>query len=202
MNKNNTFKEIWDEIKKHKRIAMSLHYAPDGDSFGSCTAIKYVLQRDLNAEVTLVSNDDLSENLKKMSFSKEIKFGKDISELDSKDFDLFLFVDSGTYKWFSGKQREKYELPKGVKVINMDHHPTNIYFGDLNYVDSKNPSTCSLFVDFFRNVNVKFDKELSNRLLLGVCTDSGFFTYDTNPGKALEDAAFLIKHGADYQNSI
>ena len=61
---NNSFEEIWDKLKEFKKAIITLHSGPDGDSLGSCTAMKYVLEKYLNYEVTLISYDKLSEALK------------------------------------------------------------------------------------------------------------------------------------------
>ncbi|MDO8508810.1 MAG: DHH family phosphoesterase [Nanoarchaeota archaeon] len=197
---NNSFNEIWAKIKKCKNIAMTLHSVPDGDSLGCCTAMKYILERDLICNVKLVSYDNVSENLSKLEYSKEVEFGKDISDLNLVDFDCVIFLDCGSWKNVSGKLGENFKLKNFI--INIDHHDSNSYYGNLNYVDSMAPSACSVLVDFFKSNGIKFDRELSRRLLLGVCTDSGFFEYDSLPEKALSDAVFLIGHGADYLNDI
>jgi len=98
--KNNTFEEIWSKLGRCKRVAMTLHSGPDGDSFGSCTAMKYVLERDLKIDVTLVSYDPLERNLSKLSFAKEIEFGKDVVDLDFKNFDAFLTEHLSNSKTF------------------------------------------------------------------------------------------------------
>ena len=41
----NTFEEIWKALKKSKKVLMSLHPSPDGDSLGSCVAMKYFLEK-------------------------------------------------------------------------------------------------------------------------------------------------------------
>ena len=202
IDKNNSLDEIWDKIKSCRKVAMTLHYGPDGDSFGSCTALKYVLERDIGIKVELVSYDNLSENMATIPFSKEVIFGTDISELDLEEFDAVLLIDGGNLGFFSSRLREKFTVSVKTFVINIDHHAVNTYFGTLNYVDPRNPSLCSLLIDIFKAKGINFDKELSERLLVGVCTDSGFFTYDSNPEKALADASFLISHGADYLNTI
>jgi len=194
--RNNAIEEIWEKIKSVDKIAMTLHYAPDGDSLGSCTAMKYFLEKHLNKKVTLVSFDKLSENLMTFPFAKEVQFDKDISELNSDDFDLYLFLDSDI-KNQSGKMTTKYVPPKDKLVINIDHHATNSFFGSLNYVDSSKPSACSVLIDMLTNLKIVIDKELATRLLLGVCTDSGFFTF-SNGKDALKDANFLIEKNADY----
>lgn len=196
--KNNSFAEILEKLKKCKNIAMALHSAPDGDSLGCCTGMKYFLERDLKCKVKLVSYDFFAENLNKLDYASEVEFGKDISGLNLADYDCVLFLDCGSEENIFGKSRENFNLNKAKFVINIDHHESNLYYGNLNYVDVKAPSACSVLIDFFKYVGVKFDKELSKRLLLGVCTDSGFFEYDSEPEKALKDAVFLIDNGADY----
>jgi bifunctional oligoribonuclease and PAP phosphatase NrnA len=194
MIKNNSFQEIWARLKKSKKVLLTLHYAPDGDSLGSCIALKYVLERDFKCQVTLISKDNLDETLMDMPYSKEIKFGVDISTLDLNNYDTTVFLDSGMMiRMF----KEKYSLPKNIFIINIDHHGTNDYVAPMNYIDAETPSTCSLLMQMFKSVGVKFDKELSTRLLLGLCTDTGFFMHNSNV--AITEASFLIGNGADYQ---
>lgn len=197
----NSFEEIWNKLKGFKKIVMTLHAMPDGDSLGSCTAMRYLLERDLKCKIELVSFDHLSENLREFSFSDEVKFGKDISEINSKDFDAILFLDCGSVSNISGKLKKDFVLPKDIFIINIDHHATNMFYGNMNYVDSRAASACSVLVNFFKEMKVKFDDELASRLLLGLCTDTGFFTID-NSAQALRDANFLISQGGNYDNAL
>ena len=200
--KNNSFQEIFDSLKNAKRILISLHPSPDGDSFGCCTAMKYFLERDFGAKVRLISPSPLAGNFAKLSFAREIEVGLDICDLDSNDYDVILLMDYGSLKSFSVKQMGRFSLPSSAFVVNIDHHAVNDYSGNLNYVDSTQPSACSLLLDFFISMHVTFDSFLAHRLLIGVCTDSGFFSYDINPNKALKDALFLIENGADYLDGV
>jgi len=198
MVKNNSFKEIWDKLKKSKKVAITLHCAPDGDSLGCCAAMKYVLERDLKCKVTLISYDRLDETLMTFAYINEIKFGTDITDLNLKDYDVTLFLDSGGT--ISGKLKESYVPPKDAFIINIDHHPTNPYNVSLNYIDESALSCCSVLMDMFKSMNVCFDKELSTRLLLGLATDSGFFIF--NPNKAISEAFYLINNGGDYESIV
>ncbi len=202
MGQNVSFQEIWDKLKSCKKIAMTLHNAPDGDSVGSCTALKYVLERDFKAEVSLVSYDPVSESFMNLPYIHEVQFGKDISDLDLSSFDAVIFLDGAYPGFFSGKLRNNFSIPESAFTICVDHHPGNTYFSSLAYVDTTSCSTCSLLLELFRSQNVKIDVNLANLLLLGICTDGGFFTFDTNPHQAVCDAAFLIEHGADYLNGV
>ena len=176
MIENNSFQEIWEKIKSSKKILLTLHSGPDGDSFGSCVAMKYVLERDLDADVTLVSYDEIDGVIRKLSVADEIEWGKDIEDFDLGEFDCLLALDTSILERL-GKRKKGYKTPEGLFVINIDHHVVveEEGYGDLNYIDAEAPSTCSILIKMFRELKIEFDKELSTRLLIGVCTDSRFF---------------------------
>lgn len=198
---NNSFEEIWNKLKGCKKVVMTLHYGPDGDSLGSCCAMKYVLERDLKAKVDLISFDSLPDELEDLPYKKEVQFGIDISDVDLKKYDAVLFLDVASLD-FASKLKNEYVLDKNIFSFNIDHHYIKDNFTTMKYADKDAPSACSVLVELFKSINVKFDTGLCNRLLLGICTDSGFFTYDTNPERALREALFLIDHSADYINSV
>ena len=194
---NNSFKEIYEKLKSSKKVILSLHRIPDGDSLSSCVSMKYFLERDFGCHVKLVSKDSFDEVFSDLKFSSEVDFGYDINKIDFSEFDLFVSLDSGSLEMmnFDESNRDK------IFIVNMDHHRTNPCFGDLNYVDSKRNSCSAVLIDFFKSMEINFDSELSTRLLLGVCTDSGFFT-NPNSEDALKDASFLIENGANYFDFI
>jgi len=156
-------------------------------------ALKYLIERDFDKKVKVISKDKLPKELYVFDFVKEIEFGKNVDDFNKDDFDLLITLDYGILKAFSIKGKTN------IFTINIDHHVSNDFFGDLNYV-KHSPSCCSILKDIFKELNFKFDKELSTRLLLGVYTDSGMFSHDD--GTALKDAVFLIENNADYINGI
>ena len=198
--KNNSFEEIWEKIEESKRILMTLHSAPDGDSLGACTSMKYVLEREFDKDVTIISGDAIPSNLQNLPFSKEVKVGVDISEIDFSDYDLLLTLDTATPEML-GRNKQGYKRPKDIFIINIDHHVTNFFYGDMNYVEVA-PSACSVLLELFKMRGIKFDKELSIRILTGICTDSGFFRYEMDLKRALTEAVFLIEQGVDYFKDV
>lgn len=179
---------------------MSLHPKPDGDSLGFCTALKYVLEKE-GKKVTLISQDEISENINNFYFSKEVAFKKSFDDYNLKDFDTLIFSDFASLKEYPEKVRKK-EFPKDMVTINIDHHDSNEYFGELNYVDKNAPSCCSVLFDLFKKVNINFDEKICKRLLLGICTDTNFGEFG-NSSESLEKMAFLIEKGKiDFQEEF
>jgi bifunctional oligoribonuclease and PAP phosphatase NrnA len=194
MEKHVSFNEIWNVFKNSNKISMSLHLAPDGDSLASCVALKYAIEKHLGKKVTLVSPDALDRTLGKLDYAREVEFGKNLNQLES--FDTIVFLDSSTPEVVLGKDST---TPPSHNIVNIDHHHTNKQFGTLNYVISTKASACSVLLQGFREIGLEFDKELSTRLMLGICTDTNFFSYSQ---ESVSEASFLIDHGADYMEIV
>ncbi len=194
--KNNSIEEIWKKLKSCKRILMTLHYGPDGDSLGSCTAMKYVLERE-GIKVKLLSKDDMDVVMKSYYLSKEVEFGKGVEDEHLKDYDLLLILDSGNLKQSVGRDKG---FKDNIFKISIDHHSSNDYYADMNFVNIKRSSCCSILLDIFKELKLDIDSELATRLILGIYTDTGFFAHDD--GSCLNDAAFLFNKGARYREIV
>lgn len=198
--KNNSEKEIWNRIKNSKKILMQLHSKPDGDSLGSCCAMKYILEKE-GLEIRLISKDELAGNISDYDFSKEVEYGVGLDDVSFEEFDTIIFLDQGTIELNSDEILDKLEKNK-EKIINIDHHEVNNFYGEYNYVIKESASCCSVLFDFFKTLGIKFDKNLSRRLLLGICTDTNFGEWGDS-GDTFEKMGILIKEGKiDYQNEF
>ena len=90
--KNNSLGEIVDKLKSAKKVLITLHTAPDGDSLSGCCSMKYILEKNFGCNVTLISHDPIDETLGSLDIAKEVEFGKDILDFDLKKFDSFNMV--------------------------------------------------------------------------------------------------------------
>ena len=192
-------KKIWKKIEESDNIITTLHSSPDGDSLGSCTAVKHAVEKETDNNVRIISFDQVSEDLQSFDYTEDVEFGTDIQDIDFEEYDLLIALDSPKPSRL-GKYKDSYDLPD-IDVINIDHHEANTFFGDLNYVDYDAPSTCSALIEIFKPT-ISFDKELSKRLYIGVATDTNLFQAFNNLSRALEEAGFLEKHGGDYKNQV
>jgi len=198
--KNNSFKEIYEKLASSKKILMTLHKGPDGDSIGSCAAMKTFLENQ-GKSVTLISSDNVSENYEGFYFIKEIEFGKTIEDFNLDDFDVVLILDSGV----TSQIKTTEEFLKTGFIINIDHHITNPFYGDLNYVDSEKPSTASVLMEFFETLETQkefkkgqiISEDIATKLAFGVYTDSRGLTA-RNAIQALKDVNKLVEKGARY----
>lgn len=202
MSVNNTPQQIWDKLKTFKNVVMTLHRGPDGDSLGSTTAFKYALEKNLNTKVHLVSGDPLPEWLATHKLAPEVDFSKDLSEVNWSDYDCLITLDSSSTDMLSAKLAKEFKLPENVFVINIDHHITNTYYGNLNYVTPECSSCGEVLTNFLKEINLSFDSELALRLLTGIASDTGGFRFGIKKPDIFQNAAFLISQGVNYDKDI
>ncbi len=165
---------ILEEIKKANKILLHLHPGPDGDSVGSSLAMMHVLE-GMGKSVTLIKGDSsLPQYLSVLpGFSKIVQ--KNFFEIDLSEFDLFLIQDSSTVKFVS--QLNEVVFPNTLKTIVIDHHASNVGFGDINLLVPTYPAVCQILFELFKEWGVSITEDISKCLFLGMYTDTGGFTY-------------------------
>src|SRR5207253_5991646 len=60
----------------------------------------------------------------------------------------------------------------GVKILNMDHHVTNLQFGDLKLLDTYAAACAEQVAIAFNELGWAVDAETAGYILLGVITDT------------------------------
>jgi phosphoesterase RecJ-like protein len=81
-------------------------------------------------------------------------------------------------------------------VITIDHHATGEPAGKIYWKDPTYPAAAEMVYDLLKYINVPFDKDLSQIVLTGICTDTGFFKYSNVNEKLFDDVGELVKNGA------
>ena len=82
-------------------------------------------------------------------------------------------------------------------VVNIDHHPSNIRWGTVHWVDPGASSTAELVMQLLKELGVAVDREIALCLYAGIVTDTGRFSYSNTTPFTHRAAAELIEGGAD-----
>ena len=177
-------------LEGKKRILISGHLSPDGDSLGSMIALARLLT---GAGYEAFATADLNA-LGKPGFLEGVSDLIPIRKLKrQKKFDLFIAVDCASFERMPPEVRPVAEkLPK----ICLDHHVTNDgTFADVSVVDSSASSTGELVWRFAKWNEWKLDRPIAEALWVALITDSGRFAYDSTQPGTLRAAGDLLKHG-------
>ena len=184
---NDEILKFKEQLKDANSIALISHLDPDGDNLGSLTALSKSLL-NLGKKVYPIEFDKIPENLK---FLPNLDL---LSENTDINIDMIICLDCANYERL-GNIDELFN--KARYRINIDHHQSNEFYGDVNIVKKGHSSTCELVFDVINEVNLPIDEEISMSLLTGISTDTGRFLYSATTADTLAKASKLVEYGAD-----
>jgi len=190
LNLNKIYFEINQAIKNSQEILLVTHINSDGDALGSILAF-YKFLIDQNKKVKMFTPTKPMREFSFLPFIDKIKNG--IFPFSYKKFDLIIFLDCGH---ISRAGIDEYlNLNSNFKTINIDHHPSNNNFADINLVEQRTSSTCEIIFDFFEYLKIKINSQLSTTLLTGIITDTDFFNHPNASSKTIQIASKLVSLG-------
>lgn len=186
---NDEILKFKEQLKDSNSIALISHLDPDGDNLGSLTALSKSLL-NLGKKVYPIEFDKIPENLK---FLPNLDLLSDNTDINI-NINMIICLDCANYERL-GKIDELFN--KAKYRINIDHHQSNEFYGDVNIVKKGYSSTCELVFDLINEINLPIDKEISMSLLTGISTDTGRFLYSATTADTLAKASRLVENGAD-----
>jgi len=185
--------DIVQRIGIFKKIAITFHTSPDGDSLGSALALLIGL-RKLKKDVYIISKEVIPQTFSFLPCSNEIN--SETSQL-LKDTECVIVLDCGDIKRINADlnmKNRKYEL------INIDHHLSNDLYGDINFIDTRSSAVGEIVYEVLRLLHVELDKEISTCLYTSLLTDTGSFRHSNTTALTHGIAGALINTGIDFSN--
>jgi len=179
------FRQVVEKFDSAQRILVACHLRPDGDAVGSMLGLGLAL-RSCGKQVQMVCEDVVPPSCRHLDGVTEVR------RKAEGEFDLVCVLDC------SDLERVGSVLGDRGKVdINIDHHPTNLDFAELNLVDVHAVATAEIISDLLAFWGVVITPPVAAALLTGLITDTiGFRTSNVKPS-TLRMAADLMECGAD-----
>ncbi|OGJ87222.1 MAG: hypothetical protein A2268_06750 [Candidatus Raymondbacteria bacterium RifOxyA12_full_50_37] len=175
-------------IARGKRFVVSTHVNPDADGVGACVALCWML-RKMGKSAQLVIIEKLPRNL---SFIEKI-FPVARSFTNAfQNADTFVVIDSSRIERTGVTQ-----APKGLSIINIDHHRDNSRFGDYNWVDPCAPATAEMVYSLISHYGFKPEKKIAEVLYAGILVDTGGFKFSNTQTRVFSVCARLAACGID-----
>ena len=178
--------EILDVIKSTDNILLLAHENPDGDAIGSLMSM-FSLLKTMDKKVDCVIPE----------IPETFLFLSDINETireSNKKYELAIVLDTASIGRV-GQTND--ELSRCKKVIVIDHHASNSYFGDINYVEEDTSSCCQVLYYMFKEWNIDINNDIGDALVTGMLTDTAGFRNDNVDKNTFLMAAELIDLGID-----
>ncbi len=184
---NKTLKDMKKMVEEASKIAIFTHESPDGDAIGSTLSV-YLALKQIGKEATMY----MPEHSRLFDFlpgAKEIK-----TELnENEQFDLAIALDCSDLKRLEGSEW----FENAANTIVVDHHGTNMMFGDINFVNSVSPACAQILITILEYFEIEITKEIGTCLVTGILTDTGGFQYEGVTPETYEFAGELLRVGVD-----
>lgn len=99
-----------------------------------------------------------------------------------------------------GGLKKLYEADKNLyatkPVVNIDRHPNNANFGQINVVDPASSSTCEIVANLLSNLGVELSTDIATNILNALYGATNLFQNPNSTAGAFELAARCVKAGA------
>ncbi len=161
--------EIARMLRKAESIAICSHVNPDGDTLGAAAAMKITLEK-LGKKVSLFCDGKVPDQL---AFLPGIS-GMQVPGDHEGPFDLMLSVDVSDEKRLGNCAKL---MKVSTHTAQIDHHPTNPLFMEVNSVDGNCPATCLMIREQIAALGIEPDRDTAICLYTGISTDTGNFAY-------------------------
>ena len=182
-------KKTAHQIKSSKNILLVSHTDPDGDSVGSLLAMGLAME-SLGKKITLFNESVIPAVYRFLPAMDRI-----VSELDNLDqFDTVIALDCSTMDRVGDIESE---LKKFPNIINIDHHPTNTEFGQLNLVNPDACATAEIVYKLIRYMGICITQPIAISIYTGILTDTGSFRFANTNENAFSICKEMVKYGVD-----
>ena len=186
MNNSPEIRQIVDAIRHRQRFVLSSHSRPDGDSIGSQLAMAYAL-RALGKDVVVVNADAAAGPL--MAFPGVAAIA--IADHAEGGFDAAIIMECGDLGRTGVKGLDRFF------VINIDHHPGNTGYGQINWFDPRAAACGEMVFDIVRELGIPLTVEIATHIYLAILTDTGSFHYSNISPRTFDICRETLEAGVD-----
>ncbi|OGH64630.1 MAG: hypothetical protein A2821_04220 [Candidatus Magasanikbacteria bacterium RIFCSPHIGHO2_01_FULL_41_23] len=187
--------EIYRRLLASTNVLILPHQRPDGDAMGAATALATFLDNHKIGWQIWCKTPPPS-GLLFLPHAKKVQTDPELWQHEK--FDTIVAVDSGDLV-YNGSAEYLARLPYHPTIINIDHHPTNKNYGDMNLVIPTASSTNEILYTFFLVNREPITMPMATSLMTGLLTDTGIFTNSATSKRALSVGSELIGRGADFR---
>jgi phosphoesterase RecJ-like protein len=183
---DNTIEQIAQKILKSQRIVITSHLRPDGDSI--CTGLALCFMgKALGKEVALINKDRTPVPFNHIPDVEIIEIGL----IPPDRFDVVILLECANISRSGQVNLDNYFK------INIDHHHSNDYYGDINWVDPEAAAVACMAYELGVRLGVDFTPQIANHLYCAIVSDTGSFQFSNTKAQSFKVSYNLITLGAN-----
>ena len=185
--KNDSLGKIREIISAHQSIVLCGHLNPDGDAIGSVLALASALHKAGKQVQVLL--EPYAKKYDVIPNSHFIVPKEAVSEVE-----LFIALDSGDMGRLKGIEDV---FARANCTVVIDHHTSNSYYGEYNYVEASASSTSEIVFKLLKGY-LPLDVDIAAALYAGLIYDTAGFRHTSTTPFTMQIAAELMEYGIPY----
>ena len=183
--KNDPIELISEKIIQSQRIVITSHLRPDGDSL--CTSLAlYFIGKLLGKDMAIINKDNTPFPFNHYPDIENIVIG----QIAPQKFDAVILLECANIGRSGHLNIEDYFK------INIDHHYSNDYYADINWVYPQASAVAEMAVKLGKKLGVKFTPKIASHLYCGIVSDTGSFQFSNTNAEAFKSCYELVTLGA------
>jgi phosphoesterase RecJ-like protein len=184
--RNDPASRIRKKILESKRIAITSHLRPDGDSV--CTGLAIAFMGELlGKEMAVINKDKTPFPFNNFPDVERIEIG----QIYPRSFDAIILLECADVSRSGQENLENYFK------INVDHHYSNDYYADINWVNPKASAIGEMAYLLGKKLQIAFTPQIANHLYCAILSDTGSFQFSNTSANSLKVCYHLVNSGAN-----
>jgi bifunctional oligoribonuclease and PAP phosphatase NrnA len=191
------FREVFQALERAEKVLLVAHKKPDGDTLGSSSSVLNWLLRE-GKDVKIFCADRPPQVFHHID---NIHLYTNDPTVFKAKYDVVIVFDSGDLR-YCGVDKYIPNLEPGYLLVNLDHHQTNVFFGDINIVLLDASSTAEVVYRFYEANGIEIDHRMATSLMTGLVTDTSNFSNAATNTLSMSAASDLLASGARFPDIL
>lgn len=187
-----TLQEAATFIAERDDFLVVSHVQPDGDAISSTVAVGWLLEK-LGKKYTMLNEGPVPSRLHFLWKSSEIVTLHE-EQPPVRQFRNVIAVDCADFARV-GKAADWFA--PDMQMLNIDHHPTNNGFGQVNVLRFDAAATAEILFEFIDHLALELDRNAATAIYTGLLTDTGGFRYSSTSPLVMAMASRLLEAGVN-----
>lgn len=184
--KNSNVDLVSKKIQESQRIAITSHLRPDGDSL--CTSLAlYFMGKQLRKEIAIINKDMTPFPFNNFPDTEKISIG----QIYPRKFDLIILLECANVSRSGQENLDNYFK------INIDHHHSNDYYANIDWVDPDASAVAEMIYSLIKKLSIRLTPQIANNLYCAIVSETGSFQFSNTGAQSFQMCYELVKSGAN-----
>ncbi|MBM3310336.1 MAG: hypothetical protein FJY80_02390 [Candidatus Aminicenantes bacterium] len=174
------------KISSCRRLAITNHLRPDGDSLCTSLALAEAVEA-LGVEVAVINADPTPYPFKNFKALSRIWIG----QIPAGSYETVVLLECADVS------RSGQDHLAGTFTVNIDHHYSNAHYADIDWVDPDAPAVGEMVLALCDRLGVPLTPSIAGHLFCAIVSDTGSFQFSNTTARAFAASHRLVLAGAD-----